>query len=162
MLIAEALSLLVLIGLLGTIGVSLGAAVNDGLKTSLAKKPVDSSPAWSPDGSLIAFVRTVDGEGSLYVMDADGAEQIEISTASPDSGLQWVGESVAFLRSGRVFTASADGAVVRRLAHGPRAALTVAQKQALSPNGAHLAFVRSGHIFVGDRHGAGAIQVTGT
>jgi Tol biopolymer transport system component len=163
MLIAEGLSLLVLLAVLGTIGVSLGAAVNDGLKSSLAKKPVDSAPAWSPDGSLIAFVRTLRDEGTIYVMDADGAEQIEISPAAPGSGLSWVGRRVAFLRSGRVFAATADGAEIRRLRDGPSAAaLSAPRKEALSPDGAHLAFVREGHIFVGDRDGGGAIQITGT
>ena len=162
LLIAEGLALLVLVGVLGTMGVSFGAAVNDGLKSSLAKKPVDSAPAWSPDGSLIAFVRTEHDEGTLFVMDSDGAEQIEVGAASPATGLAWIGRRVAFLRSGRVFAATADGAQIHRLRHGPVAALSVPRRQSLSPDGAHLAFVRSGHIYVGDRNGGGAIQVTGT
>jgi Tol biopolymer transport system component len=162
MLIAEGLSLLVLLAVLATIGVSLGAAVNDGLKSSLAKKPVDSAPAWSPDGSLIAFVRTIRDEGTLYVMDADGAEQIQITKASSTSGLAWIGGRVAFLRSGRVFAATADGADVRPLRHGPVGSLATPRRKALSPDGAQLAFVRGGHIYVGDRNGDSAVQVTGT
>jgi Tol biopolymer transport system component len=162
MLVAEGLSLLVLVALLGTMGVSFGAAVNDGLKSSLAKKPVDSAPAWSPDGSLIAFVRTFHEQGTLIVMDADGAEQIEVGAASPVTGLAWIGRRVAFLRSGRVFAATADGAQVHRLPNRRVAALAAPSERALSPDGRHLAFVRSGHIYIGDRNGGAAVQITGT
>ena len=32
----------------------------------------DRSPAWSPDGSRIAFASDRDGDWDIYVMDADG------------------------------------------------------------------------------------------
>jgi dipeptidyl aminopeptidase/acylaminoacyl peptidase len=162
LLVAEGLSLLVLLTILGTLGVSLGSAVNDGLRSSLAKKPVDAAPSWSPDGSLIAFVRTAHGEGTLYVMDADGAEQIGLTATSPGTGLSWLGRTrIAFLRSERAFSSTVDGAFVRPLARTPPA-LSHPAARALSPNGRHLAFVRDGHIFVGGRHGQQAVQLTGT
>ena len=37
----------------------------------------DVSPAWSPDGTKIAFVSTRDSQQDIYVMDADGSNQIE-------------------------------------------------------------------------------------
>jgi peptidoglycan hydrolase-like protein with peptidoglycan-binding domain len=35
----------------------------------------DSDPAWSPDGSQIAFVSDRDGEAQIYLMNADGTNQ---------------------------------------------------------------------------------------
>jgi dipeptidyl aminopeptidase/acylaminoacyl peptidase len=161
LLIAEVLSILVLLILLGTLAVSLGSAVNDGLKSTFAKKPVDASPAWSPDGSLIAFVRTAHGRTKLYVMDADGAEQVSLAPASKGTGLSWLGRKrVAFLRSDEPFLSTVDGSV-RPLARRP-AGVARASDRDLSPNGKQLAFVKNGHIYVGDRHGEDAVQLTGT
>jgi Tol biopolymer transport system component len=160
--VAEGLSLLVLIIILGTLGVSLGSAVNDGLRSSLAKKPVDGSPAWSPDGSLIAFVRTDHGSAKLYVMDSDGAEQVSLASASKGTGLSWLDTTrVAFLRSDAAFSSTVDGSLVRRLAHPP-AGVSTPVDRSLSPNGKHLAFVKNGHIYVGDPDGGDAVQLTGT
>jgi dipeptidyl aminopeptidase/acylaminoacyl peptidase len=40
----------------------------------------DSSPAFSPDGSLLAFVRSAPGEaGQLYVVDAAGGEPVQVT-----------------------------------------------------------------------------------
>lgn len=33
-----------------------------------------TQPAWSPDGSMIAFVRLAAGDRNVYVMDADGSD----------------------------------------------------------------------------------------
>ncbi len=162
LILAEGVALIVLLFVLGTIGVSIGAAVNDGLKSSLTKKPKDAAPAWSPDGSLIAFVRTDEDSGALFVMDSDGAEQIRIADAAPHSGVTWVGKRIAFLRSGRAFAASADGSSVRRLRSGPVDTLSHPSGESLSPDGAELAFARDGHIYVGDENGDDAVQLTGT
>ena len=44
----------------------------------------DSNPVWSPDGSKIAFVSHRDGGSDIFVMDADGTNQVNL-TQEPDS-----------------------------------------------------------------------------
>ena len=46
----------------------------------------DFAPAWSPDGSQIAFLSFVDGPRNVYVMNADGSD---IHRVSPSSGSQF-------------------------------------------------------------------------
>jgi Tol biopolymer transport system component len=41
--------------------------------TPLTHEPADGAlPAWSPDGTKIAFVSARDGTGDIYLMNADG------------------------------------------------------------------------------------------
>ncbi len=163
LLLAEGLALLALLIVLGTIGISVGSAINDGLKASFAERPVDSTPSWSPDGSLIAFVRTLDGKGAIYVMSADGAEQVKLAPAAAETALGWLpGPRIAFLRAGHAFAATVDGSVVRPLGHSSVSILSHQKNRAVSPDGRHLAFASGGHIYVGDRRGRNAVQLTGT
>jgi Tol biopolymer transport system component len=39
----------------------------------------DEDPAWSPDGSQIAFRSERDGNGEIYVMDADGSDETNLT-----------------------------------------------------------------------------------
>jgi TolB protein len=46
----------------------------------------DSSPAWSPDGTRIAFMSGRDGNHQVYVMDADGSGQTNLTDNPADDG----------------------------------------------------------------------------
>ena len=67
---------------------------------NLTQNPVrDSHPAWSPDGSRIAFVR----DSAIWAMNADGSEPIELTAGEGDDTLYspaWSpdGTHVAFIR----------------------------------------------------------------
>lgn len=54
------------------------------LKRLTRDKLPDGDPTWSPDGASILWGRVVGGEGQIWRMDADGANQVAITT--PGSG----------------------------------------------------------------------------
>ena len=75
------------------------------------------APAWSPDGSKIAFYSSRDGiSGEIYVMDADGLNQVNLTNnAAGDSSPSWSpdGSKIAFgsFRDGNseIYVMDADG-----------------------------------------------------
>ena len=77
----------------------------------------DSGPAWSPDGSKIAFESNLDGDMELFVMNADGSgvQQLTHNTID-DEGAAWSpdGKRFAFTSGaddlhGDIWTMNADG-----------------------------------------------------
>lgn len=79
-----------------------------------------TEPAWSPDGSTIAFASKRSGTFDLYAMNADGSGTRRLtSTKDDDDQPTWSpdGERIAFTRgaSGRIFVMGADGSGARRL-----------------------------------------------
>ncbi|HEY3021582.1 MAG TPA: DPP IV N-terminal domain-containing protein [Solirubrobacteraceae bacterium] len=100
----------------------------------------DSAPAWSPDGTRIAFTSDRDGDDEIYAMNADGAGQVDLTDApdaqdeapafSPD------GKAIAFQSSQRdagdgIYVMNADGSAVRSLADADVAD----EEPAFSPDG---------------------------
>lgn len=103
-----------------------------------------SNITWSPDGERIAFVTERDGDSEIYVMDADGANPINLTNHpgfdaspswSPDGG-QIVFESSRDLDS-EVYLMNADGSNPVNLTNRPGPD----GQPAWSPDGAHIAYV---------------------
>jgi len=72
----------------------------------------DSEPTWSPDGTRIAFVSDRTGIPSLWMMDADGGNQVAVPT--PFSGVEdpaWSpdGTRIAYTYGWDVWTENPDG-----------------------------------------------------
>ena len=126
-----------------------------GRQRNLTRNPADDgSAAWSPDGRKVAFVRSpVEartprelGPGDVYVMNADGSGQRNLTRTAASEGLGgWSpdGRKIAFTRLrgrsglGDVYVMNADGSGKRRLARG------TAPAPAWSPDGRMIAFTRS-------------------
>ena len=58
----------------------------DGEPRQLTRGSADTSPAWSPDGSRIAFLREQEGPAQLWSLPADGGEPEQLTTLPLGAG----------------------------------------------------------------------------
>ena len=50
----------------------------------------DDEPVWSPNGRRIAFVSYLDGDADIFTMDADGDNQLRLTSNDfEDTGPSW-------------------------------------------------------------------------
>src|SRR5262249_31884704 len=103
----------------------------------------DAVPAWSPDGSKIAFTSARDGRNQIYVMNVDGSSQTRLTTdAGSDVSPAWSpdGKTIAFAsnRDGNyeIYVMNSDGGDQTRLTRN----LDVDLDPAWSPDGRQLTF----------------------
>ncbi len=88
---------------------------------------MDSAPAWSPDGRLIAFQSNLDGDPEIFVMNADGTGVRQLThNTTWDEGPAWApdGTKLAFSSGPSdsevdIHTMNIDGTDVRRLTTYP-------------------------------------------
>ncbi len=93
-----------------------------GLSRLTTDPAFDSGPAWSPDGTRIAFTSDRDGNYEVYVMNADGTNQTRLTNNPADDGrASWSpdGQKIAF-RSNRtgdyeIYVMNANGTGVTEL-----------------------------------------------
>src|SRR5262249_57325451 len=58
----------------------------DGEPQRLTNGPSDSSPAWSPDGSSVAFLRAADGPAQVWLLPAGGGEPRSLTELTLGAG----------------------------------------------------------------------------
>jgi dipeptidyl aminopeptidase/acylaminoacyl peptidase len=127
----------------------------------------DGGPAFSPDGSRIAFASDRDGDSEIYVMDADGTGVARVTDNAArdfDPAFSADGSQIAFVsdRDGNdeIFAVATDGSGATRLTTSPAAEAD----PAFSADGAQLAFSsdRDGDrdVYVAAADGTGPVRLT--
>lgn len=99
-----------------------------------AAPPLNQMPVWSPNGKEIAFMSARDGYPSVFLMNADGSDQRNLTPKDPGQlASDWTSRAPAWSRNGKqiyfmsfrpstqldteVFVMNADGTDVQRLTY---------------------------------------------
>jgi Tol biopolymer transport system component len=117
-----ALAAVILVGALVVTGFGIGDRLLDLIEGAAPAPPEVKTPVWSPDGRRVAFSSRRSGNWDLYVANADGSGQRNL-TRNPafDSLPVWSpdGRKIAFVRhhegSDGIWVMNADGSGQRRL-----------------------------------------------
>jgi Tol biopolymer transport system component len=138
----------------------------------------DISPAWSPDGNSIAFLRIENGRGEYRIVPAAGGDERKVADlpvaggeAQPAPSLSWTGDGKSLVvvaasdkQGSALAVVSVDGGNVRPITHPPEGS-DGDSTPAVSPDGSQVAFVRStgaegSDIFLCNLSGGGLRRVT--
>ena len=126
-----------------------------------------SDPAFSPDGSRVAFVSQRDGNAEIYVMNADGTGTTRVSSdPQPDGRPSFMpdGQSLVFHSSRtagkqEIWAVNVDGTALTQLTRD-----SVNSSPAVSPDGQIIAYVstrnKDGDIWLMNRDGTNQRQFT--
>jgi len=139
----------------------------------------DLYPAWSPDGTRIAFLSLRQADLDIYVMNSDGSNAQRLyDSGSHDADLSWVGNLIAFTSGFKIWGINDDGTAPTLITNPPKAGtwgnanLPIGDYDpSLNPDGARIAFERledvsvthgGYNIFVVNSDGSGETRLTGT
>ena len=77
----------------------------------------NNGPAWSPDGTRVAFTRFTSSQGTIAVINADGSE---LQTLTSGSSPEWSPDNsqIVFTGDRGLYTIKADGTMRIRLTEG--------------------------------------------
>jgi len=114
------------------------------------------NPSWSADGERIAFQRRTQIGAEIWVMNADGTGQTEVTSGFQDGPPAWSpdGERLIFTRDGRLAIVNVDGTGLTQL----RPAI-FADHPTWSPDGTKIAFVDNTGLWVVSPDGSGLTRL---
>ena len=120
----------------------------------------DTEPTWHPGGTKIAFTSKRDGHMEIYLMDADGSNQVRLTYSESSSQAAWSpdGTKIAFTTQGQIYAMDPNGTNPVNLSNSQ------ASGAAWSPDGTKIAFEsnRDGtsDLYVMDADGSNQIRIT--
>jgi Tol biopolymer transport system component len=82
----------------------------------------DIYPAWSPDGTQIAFLSMGDSNLDIYIMNADGTQRKMLyDSGFHDADIHWSDDQIVFTSQSQIWIMKVDGTDARQLTDPPRA-----------------------------------------
>ena len=80
-----------------------GGEEQDVQRLTFLPASIDQMPAWSPDGRRIAFMSLREGYCAVFLMDADGSNQVNLTPKGPnDAAAAWCSRAPSWTRNGRI------------------------------------------------------------
>jgi Tol biopolymer transport system component len=100
-----------------TIGVD-----GENLKRITSNSFWDLYPAWSPDGTQIAFLSKREKDLDIYVMNTDGSDQHKLyDSGSNDADIDWAGDTLVFTSMFKIWRINDDGTAPTQVTNLPNA-----------------------------------------
>ena len=120
-------------------------------------------PAWSPDGTKLAYLSSIGGTGGLFIVNADGTGTTRVTSDTTDGDPTWSpdGTKLAFVHVStgrrRLVTSNLDGSGLTVIT--PNLARDVDDPE-WSPDGTRLAFSDSADVYVVNADGSNLVDLT--
>ncbi len=83
---------------------------------------LDTYPAWSPDGTQLAFLAWQGDSMDIFMMNTDGSDQRQLyDSGSHDGDVHWVGDHLVYTQNSQIWMINADGTNPHQISDPPRA-----------------------------------------